>query len=439
MAGRPLRQFWTSVGCSYLIFIQANAFATDSSSATATIDRTPLSLQEASELFSKNNLEIMAGKLKIKAAEAQKLQAGLWLNPNLQIGQNIYNPQTKKYFDATKNGNTDVTLTQTLRLGKKVSSEIEIADLETKLEMANLRDILRHLHHDLRVTFYRIYYQKKMMDFYEHSIASLKHTVSLAERSYGSRTILLSEVLRIKAIVTSLQDQRMDLIGELAESRSRLSSIIWGKDGKSHDHVDPVIDEEKIDRITVPMNIEDSINLARQYRADLQIQNLEHSRERSRIVLEKANSIPDLTLGFQYSRAGSYIPDYYALTFGIDLPVFNRNQGRIQSQTLTAQASEKTRDQSEVELINEVRSAYEKATSFDAAYHDIDSNFLKDYEQLVDQTIKNYEKRNISVIAFADFYEAFQETLMHLNEMQLKRLTAFEDLNQAIGKIITGP
>ena len=397
-----------------------------------------LSLPEAGSLFAKNNLELIADRLKIRVAEAQRVQAELWQNPNLQIGQNIYNPDTKKYFDVTKTGNTDIAITQTLRLGGKRSSEIKIADIDLEISKTLISEALRVLHHELRVSFYRLYFQQKMLRFYDRSIESLRNTAKLTEKSYANRSILLTEVLRVKAILTGLLDQRMDLVADMAQSKTRLASLIWGRDISKHQNIVPTLDEAQIEALQLPLSLSDALEAARRYRADVKIQQLGYNKEQIKTRLEEANAIPDLSVGLQYSRAGSYIPEYYAVTFGIDLPVFNRNQGRVAAQKYTAQASAVEREKADVDLQSTVTGLYQTAMSFDQAFRDIDRSFIKDYEKLAEQTVANYQKRNISVIAFADFYESYQETLVRLNEIQMKRLNAFEDLNQAIGKIVVG-
>ena len=58
-----------------------------------------LSLKECESLFMKNNLDLIASKFNIDAAQAAVIQARTWENPNLSIGLNAYNPDQKKYFD----------------------------------------------------------------------------------------------------------------------------------------------------------------------------------------------------------------------------------------------------------------------------------------------------------------------------------------------------
>jgi len=51
------------------------------------IDTINIKISEAEKTFVENNLQILAGKYGIKAAQAAITQAELWSNPNISIGQ----------------------------------------------------------------------------------------------------------------------------------------------------------------------------------------------------------------------------------------------------------------------------------------------------------------------------------------------------------------
>jgi cobalt-zinc-cadmium efflux system outer membrane protein len=50
--------------------------------------------------------------------------------------------------------------------------------------------------------------------------------------------------------------------------------------------------------------------------------------------------------------------------------------------------------------------------------------------------LKNYEKKNISLIEFLDYYDAYKENAVQLNTLLYNRINAFENLNYSIGKDI---
>ena len=105
-----------------MIFILVNLLSVCAYTRSIGNDTLVISLKDAEEKFLKENLQLIASKYNITAAEAQITQAKLWSNPNLSIEQNIYNQSTKRYFDFTRTGNTEFQISQLFLLaGKKKS------------------------------------------------------------------------------------------------------------------------------------------------------------------------------------------------------------------------------------------------------------------------------------------------------------------------------
>ena len=75
-------------------------------------DTVRLSVEEAEQRFVSQNLELLAAKYEVDIAKAQVLQAGLWYNPNINYMQGLYDPISKKYFDASRSGEYYVQINQ---------------------------------------------------------------------------------------------------------------------------------------------------------------------------------------------------------------------------------------------------------------------------------------------------------------------------------------
>jgi outer membrane protein, heavy metal efflux system len=66
----------------------------------------------------------------------------------------------------------------------------------------------------------------------------------------------------------------------------------------------------------------------------------------------------------------------------------------------------------------------------------IDPNFSIQFEQLLKSITLNFEKKNISLIEFTDFYDTYKQNVLQLNQLQNARMQAIENLNFAIGKTL---
>jgi cobalt-zinc-cadmium efflux system outer membrane protein len=69
------------------------------------------------------------------------------------------------------------------------------------------------------------------------------------------------------------------------------------------------------------------------------------------------------------------------------------------------------------------------AVSFDPA-------FSGDYNLLVTEVLKNYQKRNIGLLEFLDYYDSFKQNVLQTNALKLNRINAYEQLNFAVGRDI---
>jgi cobalt-zinc-cadmium efflux system outer membrane protein len=76
-----------------------------------------------------------------------------------------------------------------------------------------------------------------------------------------------------------------------------------------------------------------------------------------------------------------------------------------------------------------VTRSLQKAFAQDKLYQSIDPSFSEDFERLMHEVLVNYQKRNISILDFLDFYGSYKQNILQLNTIQFNRLRAFEDIN----------
>ncbi len=398
---------------------------------TASVDSATISLADAERIFVARNLQLLAARFNIDAARAAVVQAGLWNNPTIAIEQNVYNPETKRYFDFTKDGNTEIALQQLFVLAGKRGMQVRLAELNSTMAEQTLYDLLRSLRLELRTDFYDLYFLQRSLTFYDESIAALRKTVTSAETILERRSILLAEVLRVKSLLFSLENERLGL-------RNKAVQMEWDLHVLLHDtlmvHYRPVLDRAALDRLSLDtLSRQRAVQLAREHRPDIQMAEVNLHAAETTLALQKALAVPDVTVGGRWSRAGSYIPDYFAVSVSVDLPLLNRNQGNIQQADIACRASKAVLENALSNVDKDVATAYDKAFSTDQLYKTLDRKFTDQYHQLVEGMLKTYDNRNISVIQFTDFYESYRTSVVQMNQLQNDRIDAFETLNFVTG------
>jgi len=402
-------------------------------------DTIRISTPDAEQRFLRGNARLLAAKFNIDAARAAVLQARLWSNPNVQVEQNVYNQYTRRYFDFTKDGNTEVQLQQLFLLAGKRDRQIRLAEINAEMAEHGYYDMLRALRLELRSDMYDLYFLQRSMAFYDESSRVIRSTVVSVERIYEKRSVLLADVLRLKALLLSLESDRLGVQNQIAEIEGNLRVLLRDTTQPVPYYV-PVVRPEALDSVTVDsLGLDTLIAAAKARRPDYLLADAAVRFEETNLALQHALAVPDVTLGGRWSRAGSYIPDYFALTVAVDLPLFNRNQGNILVSEKTLEADRALRTGAAQEVERDVSVSFRKALQADRLYRSLDRKFPGDYATLVRGMVQTYLNRNMTIIEFTDFYESYRSAMLQLNQLQNDRADALETLNYAVGADLYGP
>jgi outer membrane protein, heavy metal efflux system len=392
-------------------------------------DSLRITLDSAERLFISGNFSLLAQKYNIQAQKAQEIQARLYPNPNLSLFYSLYNTQTKVFFPTgygTGGGELSAQITQLIYLAGKRNKQVKLAEANTRLAEYQFYDLIRTLKYTLRTDFYNIYFLLHSASVYNEEIKSLQQVVGAFEEQEGKGYIAEKEVIRIKAQLYTLLGEYNSLINQINDQESELRLVLQIKGS----FVVPILDSAKMDSMDpATYSLTTLLDSAYKNRSDLQIARTTVEASKLNYSYQKALAVPNLTLGLAYDQQGSYINNLASLGAAIDLPFFNRNQGNIQTARITTDANSALQSSTEATVQENVAHALEKAFSNDKMYHSIDPKFLKEFDDMLHQVLINYEKRNLTLLDFLDFYESYKDNILSSNNIQFNRLSAFEDIN----------
>lgn len=394
-------------------------------------DTLALTLPQAEALFLQKNLALLAQRYNITAAEAQIQQARLWDNPTLYLEQNLYRPRQGETPGAVLpvgyDGENIVTVQQLIRLAGKRRAQVELTRIAAQAEQFSFQDLLRTLRFQLRTAFYQLYYQRQSLKLYDSEIQSFQQTVNLYQEQYSKGNVALKEVIRLRAFLTQLLNERQQLRANIAEQQTTLHTLLANAGGT---YIRPVVDQPTLTgRSLVGLTVPQLLDSARLNRPDLRLTQVQRAYSQQNLTLQRKLAVPDLTLGYTYDRQGSYIRNYNAVSVGIPLAIFNRNQGGIRVAEAQAKGQELLVAQQDATVAAEVQEAYAKALDADRLFRSIDPAFEKDFDRLLDNISQSYARRTVALVEYLDFLEAYKNTVIQRNQLQQDRLTAFEQLN----------
>jgi len=392
-------------------------------------DTLRVTLKQADSIFLNQNLLLMAEKYNIEAARAQITQARLWDNPQFFTEWSTFNGGNRKVFDVGTSGQKAFSMQQLIVVAGKRNKRVALARENTRFAEFLFYDLLRTLKFELRRSFYHIAFSYLTVERFNNQLGLLENTIRALETQYAKNNVSLKEVVRLKALYYQLNTDKTQLLAAIADDQLTLQTLL-----QTTRPVVPFIDDEAMLQYDISKSAsQDLVSLALTNRADLKAVESQVKQAEVNYRLQKSLAVPDLYLGTSYDQAGSYIPNYVALTFGMDLPFFNRNQGNIKTAQSQASMAQFQRQHKELEVKNEVAIALSKLRRIEDEYQKVDKNFRNQFEQLNNGVMTSFGKRNVSLLEFIDLFEAYNQSVEQLNRLRATRVEAFEELNYVLG------
>jgi cobalt-zinc-cadmium efflux system outer membrane protein len=394
-------------------------------------DTLRMTLPDAERTFLDSNFQLLAQRYNVDAQQALVIQARLYPNPNLSVGHTLYSAQLRQFFPTGPNDETTLQLDQEIIIAGKRNKAVKLAQANVELARNQFFDLLRTLKYTLRTDFFQIYYQQRSVKVYQAEINALSQVVNAYAQEEGKGYISEKEVVRIRAQLYSFISEYNDLINSINDTESELRLILQAK---PNFFIDPIVDTTAIGKLDpAQYTLSILIDSAYHNRTDLQIARTNTRINQLNYDYQKALAVPDPSLSLGYDENGSFLFGYYGIGVSMDLPVFNRNQGNIKNAKSLISNTEATQRYTQATVDDNISTSLRKAFAQDRMIHAIDPKFAADFERLTGEVIKNYEKRNISILDFLDFYDSYKQNAVQLNTILFNRVSAFEDINYYTG------
>lgn len=389
-----------------------------------------LTLQEAGQRFATCNLELIAERYNIDIAEAGVIQARLFENPVISLEQNVYNRLNGKYFDVGKEGEAVVEIEQLIYIAGQRNKRVRVEKLNKEMAVYQFEEVLRTLRSELNSKFIEIYYTRKSLLVYDKEIDYLERLLEVMKEQNEKGNISLLEKSRIQALLLSLQQERNEALNRLIALQGDMRLLL----GLEADEAfEPVFDASVLKQMDTGAVSFAELAERLAGRPDMKMARTNIQVSRANVSLQKSLAFPEVSLKGSYDRAGNFCDNYFAVGLSISVPVFNRNQGNIKSARLAVlqntNREELTRRQAETELFTSY-ARLEKAVKL---YRSSNFELERDFGTIIEGVNSNYQKRNISLLEFIDYYQAYKETCLQLYQTEKDVFLAMEEINTVTG------
>ncbi|SEI55202.1 outer membrane protein, cobalt-zinc-cadmium efflux system [Dyadobacter koreensis] len=392
-------------------------------------DTLRLNIRQADSIFLQHNLQLLAEKYQIDISKSQEIQDKLWANPTLGVEISAYNP-SRGFLDVGRQGQKAITIQQLITRAGKRNKRVALDVESTRKSEFQFYDLIRTLKFELREIFFESYFLNQTIALYDTQIATLNTTVSAFDKEYDRKNISLKEVVRLKALLFQLTNDRADILFELAENQRDLKTLL-----NSEVPIKSIVDSSDINRYQLKnYNLSLLKDRALQSRSDLKVVQSETKQSELNYTLQKALAVPDIQIGGIYDQSSNYVSNYFGLNVSIDLPFFNRNQGNIRAAKSNVSYFKTLETAKQSSISNEVNAALQKVFVAEKAYKSVENHFTDQFELLSKGFYDNFQKRNITLLEFIDFIETYNESIKEFNRLQADRIKVYEELNFVVGE-----
>ncbi len=403
--------------------------------AQSTPDRLRLSRQEAEARFLSKNLSLLAAHYGVRSDSALIRQARLWDNPTLSIDQNVYVPGDGFFRhgeDASGNsrGQVYVQVQQLIQLGGKRRNAVSMAGVNAGISQLQFEETLNSLRLSLREDLLQAEKLQQNAALLQTILGKLQMLEQGISGQYEAGNVSRKDWLRVQGLVESM---RLELAENVRASEGLQTElrVLLNLQGDTL-----IVPQSNLlrERPELPnQSFDELLLLAQKNNPTFLIAEKQLEYQQLNYRYQRALAVPDLELGPNYDRASNFAPNYFGLTLGLPLPLWNRNQGNIKAAAFNIQQQRAATDESGLKLESALRSAYRNLQTALNLTTPKQESFYEDYRQLFDKVADSYRSRQISLIEFIDYLDSYEDIQDKQLQQQLNLQLAKESLNYAVG------
>lgn len=405
-------------------------------------EKITLDRKDAEAVFLDRNLDLLAERLEIPKAQAAVVQAKLWPNPTFSVDEmNLWalpgqiEPLGEElpplFGNFGKHFQFSFGIEQLIQTAGKRKKLMAVEQVSADKAQGYLEDLLRNL----KIEFRNLLTELQFLQFQERVYQNQSEVIRRLTDSYSRQVdlghISRSEWVRLRALELQYAKYGQEIRKEINETQKELK-VLMRLPSESQLVItdeDFLVDADQIRELQLSSLLE----TARSSRPDLKVALLEEKYHENLLTYEKAQRTPDLNLKAGYDRGGNILYNFIGFGVDIELPVFNKNQGNIEAARIGVVQSQYQYDQKMQSMENELVLAYRNLIEILEFHESIDADYESELDDILEGYIRNFEARNISLLEFIDYLEAYIENKEIILEAGRDLHFKAEELNYSIG------
>lgn len=311
-----------------------------------------LTLREVVAVTLLHNPELRSYSWEIRAAEARRLQAGLWPNPSLDIGvENI-----SSGFVAAE---TSIQLIQLIELGSKTKKRKVIASIDQQLAGWDYETKRLEVLTNASKAYFELLAAQEKTELLSELLNISEQTYQTVARRVDAGKDSPIEKTKSSVALSTVRLDYKQALHELENARKTVASF-WASEKPQFMQAEGQLEEFS--------DIANANELQQWLSQNPQLARWENqiARGKAALDLEKAKGLPDIGLGDGGTNYND--TDDSAFLFGISIPlqIFNRNQGGKMEAAYNISKYYEQQRAARVEVWNQ----FNRISTYLSVYHD---------------------------------------------------------------------
>ena len=393
----------------------------------APTDTLRVSMENAEKIFAEKNLLALASRYQVEATKALEIQARLYPNPVVSAELNLVDPQNKEYLHVGKDGQKLLAVEQLILLGGKRHKEIELSRQNSMIAELEFEDLLRNLTLELHSNLYEVYFNQLAVRKFDQQLTLLDSIIVSYDKQAKKGNIPYKEVIRLKSIYIRINNEKTNFLSDILEQQKKLQVLL-----QSNNYVSPEFDVTTWSKFERQHPVDSLVDLALDMRPDYKITKASINYADLNLQYQRRLAVPNLNLGAAYDQRGGAFMNQLGLTLSMPLPTFNRNQGNIKFAEQQAKSIVVQEEQVKSTIVADVTNSWFALNRSIQEYSKARAMYNADFTTVFTGVSENFQRRNITLLEFVDFFESYNETLIKMNHIERQVALSAEQLNYSI-------
>lgn len=379
-----------------------------------------LTLDAAEKGALEGNRELVAARVRVEEAKARLQQAGLWPNPELELGGRF----DSAFYRGGEYG-VAATISQPISISGRIAAQKEVARVDIQRTSAEIADLERRVVGEVRRVFTEVFaveeqikLQKFLIGLNEELLAATKAALEraqLSEKDVNAILIALQQAQQKQIVLETQRRSRMLELNKLLGNVPEFEFVVVGK----------------LELRSLPEPSALTLENALARRPDFIATQLDVDATKAEQRLTRAERLADWRIGAGYEQDRSVVDgappqqvdQFLAVKLSIPLPLFDRKQGRIRETQALEDRAGKTVEALRTQIARELAESLYRVQTLAPLLASYQGGLLKRAEDNVKLVEDGYRQGLTNIVEviqsrqqFAELQSSYIDTLREYQE-----------------------